>query len=49
MVNLTQKSTKISRTPKRENLPTMYELPSEEVGESGLPDQYSALRCYDGQ
>ena len=24
----------------REQLPTMYDLPSEEIGDAGLPDQY---------
>ncbi|MDJ1172594.1 Uma2 family endonuclease [Roseofilum capinflatum] len=45
MVNLTPKPSKISRTPKREDLPTMYDLPSEEVGESGLPDQYHPIQA----
>ncbi|MDJ1178434.1 Uma2 family endonuclease [Roseofilum sp. BLCC_M91] len=45
MVNLTEKPTKISRTAKREDLPTMYELPSEEVGEAGLPDQYHPIQA----
>ncbi|MBP0015067.1 MAG: Uma2 family endonuclease [Roseofilum sp. SBFL] len=44
MVNLTQRQNNISRTPKREDLPTMYDLPSEEVGESGLPDQYHPIQ-----
>lgn len=26
--------------PARETLPTMYDLPSEEIGESGLPDEF---------
>ena len=29
----------ISSLP-REQLPTMYDLPSEEIGDAGLPDQY---------
>lgn len=45
MVNLSQKQLKISRTPKREDLPTMYELPSEEVGDAGLPDQYHPIQA----
>lgn len=28
----------------RENLPTMYDLPSEEVGESGLPDEFHVFQ-----
>ncbi|MDJ1172593.1 Uma2 family endonuclease [Roseofilum capinflatum] len=45
MVNLTQRQKNLSRTPKREDLPTMYDLPSEEVGESGLPDQYHPIQA----
>ena len=45
MVNLTQRQKKLSLTPKREDLPTMYDLPSEEVGESGLPDQYHPIQA----
>ena len=26
--------------PARETLPTMYDLPSEEIGDAGLPDKY---------
>jgi Uma2 family endonuclease len=29
----------------RLTLPTMYDLPSEEVGESGLPDEFHALQA----
>ncbi len=29
----------------REALPTMYELPSEEIGGSGMPDEYHALQA----
>ncbi len=32
--------TATSQHPLTESLPTMYDLPSEEVGEPGLPDQY---------
>jgi Uma2 family endonuclease len=42
MFNLTQRQQK---QPKREDLPTMYDLPSEEIGESGLPDQYHPLQA----
>lgn len=28
----------------RKNLPTMYDLPSEEVGEAGMPDQYHVFQ-----
>ncbi|MEA5469714.1 Uma2 family endonuclease [Spirulina sp. 06S082] len=45
MVNLTQRQKKLSLTPKREDLPTMYDLPSEEVGEPGLPDQYHPIQA----
>jgi hypothetical protein len=31
------------RSP-RETLPTMYDLPSESVGEPGLPDEYHDLQ-----
>ncbi|MFM7438899.1 MAG: Uma2 family endonuclease, partial [Snowella sp.] len=31
---------KTLRTLPKEQLPTMYDLPSEEIGDSGLPDQY---------
>ena len=31
------------RSP-REMLPTMYDLPSEEVGESGLPDEFHVFQ-----
>ena len=31
------------RSP-RETLPTMYDLPSEEVGESGLPDEFHVFQ-----
>ncbi|MEY2978569.1 MAG: hypothetical protein RLZZ435_2708, partial [Cyanobacteriota bacterium] len=27
------------------NLPTMYDLPSEEVGEPGLPDEFHRLQA----
>ena len=37
MVNLSQ--------PQQTALPTMYDLPSEEVGESGLPDQFHPLQA----
>ena len=36
MVNLTQR---------QKTLPTMYDLPSEEVGEPGLPDQFHSLQA----
>jgi len=26
--------------PARETLPTMYDLPSEEIGDAGMPDEY---------
>jgi Uma2 family endonuclease len=42
MFNLTQRQ---KNRPKREDLPTMYDLPSEEVGESGLPDQFHPLQA----
>ncbi|MEA5569636.1 Uma2 family endonuclease [Calothrix sp. UHCC 0171] len=31
--------------PARETLPTMYDLPSEEIGESGLPDEFHRLQA----
>jgi Uma2 family endonuclease len=46
MINITSKQQKLPQTsPKRENLPTMYDLPSEEVGEPGLPDQFHPLQA----
>ena len=30
--------------PPQEVLPTMYDLPSEEIGESGLPDEFHRLQ-----
>ena len=46
MVNLTQKQTKLPPTfPKRKDLPAMYDLPSEEVGESGLPDLFHPIQA----
>lgn len=32
--------------PARESLPTMYDLPSEEVGDSGMPDEFHALQAF---
>jgi Uma2 family endonuclease len=31
--------------PARETLPTMYDLPSEEVGDAGMPDEYHAQQA----
>lgn len=46
MVNLTQRQKHSLPTfPKRRDLPTMYDLPSEEVGEPGLPDEYHPLQA----
>ncbi|MEP7336639.1 MAG: Uma2 family endonuclease [Acidobacteriota bacterium] len=30
----------------RENLPTMYDLPSEEIGDAGMPDEFHAPQAY---
>lgn len=30
----------------RETLPTMYDLPSEEVGDAGMPDEFHALQAF---
>jgi Uma2 family endonuclease len=32
--------------PARESLPTMYDLPSEEVGDPGMPDEFHALQAF---
>ena len=46
MVNLTQRQKhRLPTFPKRKDLPTMYDLPSEEVGEPGLPDEYHPLQA----
>lgn len=36
--------TKYSHLPK-ESLPTMYDLPSEEIGDSGMPDEFHFVQC----
>jgi Uma2 family endonuclease len=46
MVNLTPKQKNLfPQSPKRKDLPTMYDLPSEEVGDSGLPDLYHVIQA----
>ncbi len=32
-------------SPPKHTLPTMYDLPSEEIGDSGLPDEYHAIQA----
>ncbi len=35
----------VSPLPSKENLPTMYDLPSELIGESGLPDEFHQIQA----
>ena len=48
MINISQprqKNPSSIPAEERKNLPTMYDLPSEEVGEPGLPDQFHPIQA----